>query len=106
LKKNIPIGAGLAGGSSNAAATLLVLNHYFSKPFENTVLNEMAAELGSDVAFCLRGGLAIGRGYGEKLQKLPSPIPGHFILIKPKAISISTPWAYNIFDQLVDFFLH
>ncbi len=103
IEKNIPIEAGLAGGSSNAAATLLALNHYFNRPFVDTSLMEMATQLGSDVAFCLGGGLAIGRGYGEKLQKLPSPLPGYFVLIKPKSISISTPWAYDIFDQSVNF---
>jgi 4-diphosphocytidyl-2-C-methyl-D-erythritol kinase len=101
IEKNIPIEAGLGGGSSNAAATLLALNHYFSKSFIDISLLEMAAELGSDVAFCLRGGLAIGRGYGEKLQKLSSSLPGYFVLIKPKSISISTPWAFSIFDQSV-----
>jgi len=103
IEKNIPIEAGLAGGSSNAAATLLALNHYFGNPFIEVSLLEMASELGSDVAFCLTGGLAIGRGYGEKLQRLPSPLPGHFVLIKPKSISISTPWAFSIFDQSLGF---
>jgi len=103
IEKNIPIGAGLAGGSSNAAATLLVLSHYFNRPFDNINLLEMASELGADVPFCLYGGLAIGRGYGEKLQKLSSSFSGYFVLIKPKPISISTPWAYNTFDQSVNF---
>jgi 4-diphosphocytidyl-2-C-methyl-D-erythritol kinase len=103
IEKNIPIGAGLAGGSSNAAATLLVLSHYFDRPFDDINLLEMASELGADVAFCLYGGLAIGRGYGEKLQKLSSSFSGYFVLIKPKSISISTPWAYSTFDQSVNF---
>ena len=101
IEKNIPIGAGLAGGSSNAGATLIVLNRYFGLPFTESALSDLASQLGSDVAFCLKGGLAIGRGYGEKLQALSLNLDQYFVLIKPSTISISTPWAYAAYDRAI-----
>ncbi len=99
IEKNIPIGAGLAGGSTNAAAALIALNQYFGVRYTDTILGVLAAQLGSDVAFCLQGGLAIGRGRGEKLEKLDLNLNQYFVLVKPRAIAISTPWAYTAFDQ-------
>ncbi|MDA1169828.1 MAG: 4-(cytidine 5'-diphospho)-2-C-methyl-D-erythritol kinase, partial [Cyanobacteria bacterium] len=72
LKKNIPIGAGLAGGSSDAASTLLLLNRFWQLDVSMLELQLLAAELGSDVPFCLSGGTQYCFGRGEKLEPLPS----------------------------------
>ena len=68
LEKRIPVGAGLGGGSSNAATTLKGLNLIYGKPLSDEELYEIASELGSDVPFFLKGGLAIAYGRGEKLK--------------------------------------
>jgi 4-diphosphocytidyl-2-C-methyl-D-erythritol kinase len=99
LEKQIPIGAGLAGGSSNAAATLIALNHFFSEPFSLFDLKTMAAEIGSDVAFCLEGGCALGKGRGEILSPVKNSLSLTFCLVKPRALSVSTPWAFAAFDR-------
>jgi len=101
VKKYIPIGAGLAGGSTDAAAALIALNTYFDNHFNELELINMASQIGSDVAFCLIGGLAIGRGRGELLEKTGLDLDMTVILVKPKDLSISTPWAYNKYDQFV-----
>ena len=82
LLKRIPIGAGLGGGSSNAAATLKGLNTIYGNPLSEEELYELAAELGSDVPFFLRGGLAIAYGRGEKL-KFYNPASFEILLIFP-----------------------
>jgi 4-diphosphocytidyl-2-C-methyl-D-erythritol kinase len=79
IEKNIPIGAGLAGGSTDGAASLFALNHYFNKPFLPEELLKMASLIGSDVSFCLSGGLAIGRGRGEYLEDLDVSPKYHFV---------------------------
>ncbi len=99
VEKKIPIGAGLAGGSSDAAATLLALNAYFNNVFSTEKLLQLASQIGSDVAFCLVGGLAIGRGRGELLQRMNFPVDQHFVLVKPRSTFISTPWAYKTYDE-------
>jgi len=102
VQKDIPIAAGLAGGSTDAAATLVALNYYFNKPFSKDELVKLASQIGSDVAFCLIGGLAVGRGRGEQLEKVDLNLDYHFILVKPRSISISTPWAYKMYDELIE----
>ena len=82
LLKRIPVGAGLGGGSSNAAATLKGLNTIYGNPLSEEELYELAAELGSDVPFFLRGGLAIAYGRGEKL-KFYNPASFEILLIFP-----------------------
>jgi 4-diphosphocytidyl-2-C-methyl-D-erythritol kinase len=101
VQKDIPIGAGLAGGSSNAAATLLALNELFLPSLENEQLMELASSLGSDIPFCLLGGAALGGGRGELLSSLVVPAM-HLVIVKPKGFSISTPWAYRTFDSESD----
>ncbi len=101
VEKNIPIGAGLAGGSADAAAALIALNHYFNQPFTFETLLNFASQIGSDVSFCLSGGTAIGRGRGERLEVLLERPECHFVLVKPRSLSISTPWAYKIYDQFI-----
>jgi len=97
LEKRIPIGAGLAGGSSNGAAALVGLNALWGLGFRTEALHAMAAELGSDVPFCLDGGTQLCFGRGERLEKLelPAPLDLAVLLVKHPEVSVSTPWAYG-----------
>lgn len=98
LEKNIPIGAGLAGGSSDAAATLRALNKIFKLANSDQLL-ELAAEIGSDVPFCLVGGTALCEGRGEIITRLSSPKTMHFVIAIGKD-RVSTPTAYRALDEL------
>lgn len=93
LSKAIPTGAGLGGGSSDAAAALVLLNRLWELGLTVDSLRWLAAELGSDVPFFLEGGAAIGRGRGEVLEPLPDAPTRWFVLAKPPA-GVATPWAY------------
>ena len=97
LTKRIPIGAGLAGGSSNGAAALVGLNTLWGCGFSAEQLLAMAAELGSDMPFCLDGGTQLCFGRGEVLESagLPEPPALGVLLIKHPESSVSTPWAYK-----------
>ena len=108
LTKRIPIGAGLAGGSSNGAAALLGLNELWGCGFSADQLLAMAAELGSDMPFCLPGGTQLCFGRGELLEPagLQGPPPLTVLLIKHPDSSVSTPWAYGRCRELRgDFYL-
>jgi len=108
LRKRIPIGAGLAGGSSNAAAALVGLNAIWGLGMAPTELAAMAAQLGSDVPFCLAGGTQLCFGRGEVLEPLnPAVAPSlALLLIKHPQASVSTPWAYGRCRELrADFYL-
>lgn len=96
LKKTIPVAAGLAGGSSDAAATLRGLNRLWGLNLTESKLMEYGGKLGSDVPFCVMGGTAIARGRGEKIERIKSVPSGWVILAKP-AISVSTQEIYNNF---------
>ncbi len=109
LDKRIPIGAGLAGGSSDGAAALLSLNRLWGLGFSQEALLGFAAELGSDMPYCLEGGTRLCFGRGERLESLapglPSPSWG-VLLIKHPAVSVSTPWAYGRCREMrSDFYL-
>lgn len=93
LRKVIPTKAGLGGASSNAALTLLALNHLWRKALSNTALLNIGAGLGADVPFFLRGGCVAGRGTGTELTDLPEGPEKHLIVIKPNA-AVSTATAY------------
>lgn len=96
LEKRIPIGAGLAGGSSDAAATLIGLDGLWGLATPRPALVEIAAELGSDVPFCLDGGSQLCFGRGERLETGPNPIrPWGVLLLKHPQATVSTPWAYG-----------
>ncbi len=97
LVKRIPIAAGLAGGSSDAAAVLRALNKLYSKFFSIQALSDMAAELGSDVAYCLYGKTALCTGRGEKITKLQSAISESFVFALANE-RVSTPAAYKTLD--------
>ncbi|QHT58686.1 4-(cytidine 5'-diphospho)-2-C-methyl-D-erythritol kinase [Paenibacillus lycopersici] len=94
LDKNIPVAAGLAGGSSDAAATLRGLNRLWQLGISEDELCTLGAELGSDVPFCVTGGTAIARGRGEKLERIPNPPQCWVILAKPP-INVSTADVYG-----------
>lgn len=90
LEKRIPVGAGLAGGSADAAAVLRGLNALAGAPLSREALAELGAGLGSDVPFCLRGGTCLATGRGEKLEPLPPLADCGVVICKP-AFSIRTP---------------
>lgn len=94
LTKNIPVAAGLAGGSSDAAATLRGLNRLWNLGLTLDELAELGAEIGSDVPFCVYGGTAVAWGRGERIQRLPSPAPLWVVLVKPQ-IAVSTADVYG-----------
>lgn len=97
LHKEIPVAAGLAGGSTNAAATLRGLNEVWELGLNQEQLMSLARRLGADVPFCLLGGTAIARGIGEKLTPLPAAPPFGVILIKPP-FGVSTAEVYGGLD--------
>ncbi|MGD9580252.1 MAG: 4-(cytidine 5'-diphospho)-2-C-methyl-D-erythritol kinase [Vampirovibrionia bacterium] len=99
LTKNIPKEAGLAGGSSNAACVLNALNKINFYPLEESIIKRLALSLGADVSFFLKGGAAIGKGIGDILEPI-KPADLDIVLLKPKNISVSTPEAYNLYDEL------
>ncbi len=99
LDKKIPVGAGLAGGSSNAAATLFGLNVLWQLGLTRIELQELGAELGSDVPFCLVGGCAIATGRGEEIDLLNDMPKLSAVLAKYTGLSVSTPWAYKTYRQ-------
>jgi 4-diphosphocytidyl-2-C-methyl-D-erythritol kinase len=94
VEKQIPLGAGLAGGSSNAAVTLLAANKLWDYPFKRAELMELAIQLGADVPFFIYGISAIGRGKGEILENINYDKNWWIVVVCPK-ISISTKWVYN-----------
>jgi len=94
LEKNIPMSAGLAGGSADAAGALLGLNRLWELGLSSRELESLGAKLGSDVPFCLRGGTALATGRGEVLESLAPLPPCYVVLAKPR-ISVSTAWVYG-----------
>jgi 4-diphosphocytidyl-2-C-methyl-D-erythritol kinase len=99
LEKRIPIGAGLGGGSSNAAVTLQALNQLAGSPLSATELQSLAAGLGSDCPLFLRDGPVVLRGRGEQLSDVPAKaaekVVGRRVLIFKPAFGIATAWAYR-----------
>lgn len=97
LEKNIPLAAGLGGGSGNAAATLAGMNELFDHPLPPPQLEKIAADLGSDIPFFLQTKPALATGRGEKIQPLDNLRALHgaaFLLVHP-GFGVSTPWAYQ-----------
>ena len=98
IEKKVFLAAGLAGGSTDAAAVLRGLNRFWELGLSGEKLERLGAKLGSDVPFCVAGGTALATGRGEILTPLPDLPPLHLVLAKP-ALEISTPWAYREFDK-------
>lgn len=94
LKKNIPVAAGMAGGSTDAAATMLAMNELYELGLSRTQLMEMAVRLGADIPFCIMGGTALAEGIGEKLTPLPAPPQAVLLIVKPP-IMVPTQWVYE-----------
>lgn len=99
LEKRIPSQAGLGGGSSDAASVLLALRKLYAPALSDTELETMAAALGSDVPFFIRGGTQLATGRGEVLSPLPPLTDGWFVIVKPTE-SFSTPAMYRRLDEL------
>ena len=98
VEKHVPVQAGMAGGSSDAAAVLRALNRHYGR-FSEEELRAVGLTVGSDVPYCLFGGVALVHGRGEELTRLPD-LPGelNFVLVKPD-FSVSTPELFREIDQ-------
>lgn len=97
IEKNIPVAAGLAGGSGNAAAVLVGLDLIWNLGLTQPELQALGTQLGSDVPFSIIGGTAIATGKGEKIASLPACGQLWAVLAKYDSIAISTPWAYQTY---------
>ncbi|MET3576222.1 4-(cytidine 5'-diphospho)-2-C-methyl-D-erythritol kinase [Bhargavaea ullalensis] len=97
LEKRIPVAAGLAGGSSDAAAALRGLNRLWNLGLTLGELAEIGAQIGSDIPFCVFGGTSVATGRGEKLRHLPAP-PNCWVILAKPAIGVSTADAYGRLD--------
>jgi 4-diphosphocytidyl-2-C-methyl-D-erythritol kinase len=100
LRKGIPVGGGMGGGSSDAAGALLLLSRFWGLSLPGIRLRAIAAELGSDVPFFLQGGTALGRGRGEAIRPLPSPGPEPILLGLPP-FGTSTAGVYTALTPLL-----
>lgn len=101
LHKGIPSQAGLGGGSSDAAATLIGVTALFGLGLGPKLLHDLAAKLGSDVPFFLSGGTAVMRGRGENISPATDAPPMWIVVVKPEE-SVSTGWAYGALDEMTD----
>ncbi len=97
LRKNIPIAAGMAGGSTDAAAVMKGINDLFHLGLSPARLMEDGVAIGADVPYCILGGTALAEGIGEKLTPLPPLPPCHILIAKPD-ISVSTKYVYQHLD--------
>ena len=97
LTKRIPVAAGLAGGSTDAAAVLRGMKELYALDISEERLCELGAQLGSDIPFCLLGGTMLSTGRGEVLKRLPD-LPATWVVLAKPRISVSTAWAYQNYD--------
>jgi 4-diphosphocytidyl-2-C-methyl-D-erythritol kinase len=98
LEKNAPSGAGLGGGSADAAAALVGMNEMFGLGIGAGELRAVAAKVGADVPFCLSGGTMLGSGIGDELAPLPAP-PPHFIALAKPPAGADTAKVYRAYDE-------
>lgn len=103
IEKRIPMAAGLAGGSADAAATLIALNSLCEEPMSKDELKAIGIKLGADVPFCIEMGACIARGTGELLENTV-PMPHFPIVIARMGEGMSTPYAYKALDKKYDSF--
>lgn len=101
IDKKIPYGAGMGGGSADAAAVFLGLNKLYCANVSENSLVQLASKVGADVPFLLKGGTALAEGIGEIITNI-KPLPECNILIVKPSISVSTVDAYNEYDKLAD----
>lgn len=99
IKKRIPVGAGMGGGSADAAAVLRAMNRLFDGRLDGARLTEISGDVGSDVPFCVGGGTALAEGRGERLTPLPDFPDCAFVICKPE-FSVSTPELFRKLDML------
>ena len=99
LKKRIPVAAGMAGGSTDAAATLLGVNELLGLGLQKKQLQKESVRIGADVPYCVLGKTAHARGIGEKLTEIASPPQAYLVVAKPD-INVSTPVVYRALDSL------
>ncbi|MDO4541885.1 MAG: 4-(cytidine 5'-diphospho)-2-C-methyl-D-erythritol kinase [Bacillota bacterium] len=99
IEKNIPVGAGLAGGSGNGAALIRAANDYFSLGLSLEEMASIGGEVGADIPFCVMGGTALAKGRGEKLKPLP-PLLDCGILLAAGGFHVSTKDVFTAFDTL------
>ncbi len=97
LEKNIPIAAGMAGGSTDAAGTFIGMNELFELGATEEELRALGVKVGADVPYCIMGGTALAEGIGEKLTALPSP-PDCYLLVAKPDINVSTKYVYEHLD--------
>ncbi|MGE5657336.1 MAG: 4-(cytidine 5'-diphospho)-2-C-methyl-D-erythritol kinase [Actinomycetota bacterium] len=97
INKHIPVAAGLAGGSTDAAAVLVGIDLMWQLGLTQSELQELGAQLGSDVPFCIAGGTVLATGRGEELSPLPALENFYVVLAKYRNLSISTAWAYQTY---------
>ena len=100
LKKRVPYGAGLGGGSADGAAVLVLLNEAFGNPLPEEKLLSLASALGADVAFCLHGGKALCKGIGDEMTVLTDETPLLLVIAKGKD-GLSTPEMYRRYDEKI-----
>lgn len=94
LEKHIPIAAGMAGGSTDAAAAFLGINELYEIGYDIEKLKELGVKIGADVPYCIQGGTALAEGIGEVLSALPTPPKCHLVIAKPD-INVSTKFVYE-----------
>ena len=97
IHKNIPVAAGLAGGSGNAAAVLCAMNLLYNSPLSDAELLKLGLSLGADVPYCIMGGTKLARGIGEVITDLPDMKKVPVLLVKPQE-GVSTAEIYNAID--------
>lgn len=99
LTKQIPVGAGMGGGSADAAAVLRLLRRMYDLPVSNEELRKQSLSLGADVPYCIEGGTRLCEGIGEELTALPSFPSCTFLIVRPE-YAVSTAWVYREYDHI------
>ncbi len=102
IEKHIPMAAGLGGGSSDAAAVLILLDELYETGFTRLQLCEIGSEIGADVPFCIMQGISVTRGIGDVFSPCAC-LPECYFVIACAGEGISTPWAYKRLDEMYDF---
>ncbi len=105
LEKRIPIAAGMAGGSADAAAVFRLLRTMYGLDAADERLEELALPLGADIPFCIKGGTQLCEGIGEVLTPLPTPPEAALVVCKPD-LYVATPWVYKAYDSIPEEEIH
>ena len=102
INKNIPIGGGLGGGSSNASSVIKGLCKLFNIHYDKKNFHQISLKIGADVPFFYKGGIQYATGIGDQLKPLPPLLDKHFLLLIFPEICISTPWAYKEYKNYLE----